>query len=96
MTSTVRPFRVVMTSPGFTACPLGMFSVAGITARISTGSPSAATSAVPSSTAAPPPMSSFISSIPPEGLIEMPPVSKVTAFPTRPSTSPCGSTPGGR
>ena len=32
-------------------------------------------------------MSNFISSIPPAGLMEMPPVSNVTALPTRPSTS---------
>ena len=30
-----------------------------------------------------PPISYFISSIPPEGFIEIPPVSKVTPFPTK-------------
>jgi hypothetical protein len=34
--------------------------------------------------AAPPAMSYFIFSMPSAGLIEMPPVSKVTALPTRP------------
>ena len=38
-------------------------------------------------TAAPPAMSIFISSMPADGLMEMPPVSKVTALPTSPSTS---------
>ena len=33
-------------------------------------------------------MSIFISCIPPTGLIEMPPVSKVTPLPTSPSVSP--------
>ena len=75
------------TSPGLIAVPLGMFSVAGTTAITSTGRPSRAIRAVASMTAAPPPMSIFISSMPPEGLMEMPPVSNVTALPTRPSTS---------
>ena len=96
ITSIVRPFIAVTTSPGLIAVPLGMFSVAGMTAMNSTGRPSAAMSAAPSSTAAPPPMSSFISSMPLEGLMEMPPVSKVTALPTSPSTSPGRATLAGR
>ena len=45
------------------------------------------------STAAPPDMSNFISAIFPAGLMEIPPVSKVTALPTRPRTGP--TAPGG-
>ncbi len=41
-----------------------------------------------SSTAAPPHMSNFMSAILAPGLIEMPPESKVTALPTKPSTGP--------
>ena len=40
------------------------------------------------STAAPPDMSVFIRCMPSDGLIEMPPVSKVTPLPTSPSTAP--------
>ena len=39
-------------------------------------------------TAAPPDMSNFISCILAEGLIEIPPVSKVTALPTKPRCGP--------
>ena len=69
-------------SPGLMRVPLGMFSVAGTTAVIVTGSPSAAIASIASSTAAPPDMSNFISCIFAAGLIEIPPVSKVTALPT--------------
>ncbi len=77
-----------MMSPGLSAVPQGMFSVAGSTAIRSIGTSSSAIAAIASSTAAPPDMSIFISCIPAEGLIEMPPVSKVTDLPTRPSFSP--------
>ncbi len=50
-------------SPGLTAWPLGMFSVAGTTAVIFTGIPSSAIAFIASSTAAPPDMSNFISLI---------------------------------
>ena len=70
------------------AVPLGMFSVAGTQATTFNGRPSSAIAPTPSSTAAPPDMSIFISSIFGAGLIEIPPVSKVTAFPTRPRVSP--------
>ena len=65
-----------------------MFSVEGTTAIRSIGSPSSAIAPTASSTAAAPDMSIFISCMPAEGLIEMPPVSKVTPLPTRPSVSP--------
>ena len=45
-------------------------------------------------TAAPPDMSNFISCIFAEGLIEIPPVSNVTALPTKPRCGPLAA--GGR
>ncbi len=80
--SIVLPFIAVTMSPGFIEWPLGMFSVDGTTAVIRTGISSAAIAPIASSTAAPPDMSNFISCIFAAGLIEMPPVSKVTALPT--------------
>ena len=77
-----------MMSPGRVAVPLGMFSVAGMQATTLPGSSSSAIAAIVSSTAAPPDMSIFISSILAEGLMEIPPVSKVTALPTSPIVSP--------
>ena len=77
-----------MMSPGLIAVPEGMFSVAGTTAIRLMPRPSSAIAPTASSTAAPPDMSIFISCIEPDGLIEMPPVSKVTALPTRPSVGP--------
>ena len=82
LTSIVLPFIAVTMSPGLTAWPLGMFSVDGTTAVSVTGRPSRAMPATASITAAPPDMSNFISCIFEEGLIEIPPVSKVTALPT--------------
>ena len=73
-----------MMSPGRVAWPEGMFSVAGTTVSTFTGSPSRAIAAVASIAAAPPDMSIFISCILAEGLIEIPPVSNVTALPTMP------------
>ncbi len=75
-------------SPGLVAVPLGMFSVAGTAATTFNGSSSSAIAATDSRTAAPPDMSIFMSSIFAAGLIEIPPVSKVTALPTRPRRSP--------
>jgi hypothetical protein len=91
LTSIVFPFMAVTMSPGLTERPLGMFSVAGTTAVIRAGSPSAAIAPSDSITAAPPDMSNFISCIFALGLIEIPPVSKVTAFPT--SARCCASPP---
>ena len=88
LTSTVLPFSWVMTSPGLIAVPLGMFSVAGTTATRSSSSPSSAIAATASSTAAPPDMSIFISCMPADGLIEIPPLSKVTAFADQPDPRP--------
>ena len=67
-----------------------MFSVDGTTAVTCAGSPSVAIASMASITAAPPDMSNFISCIFPAGLIEIPPVSKVTALPT---SERCGPEP---
>ena len=75
-------------SPGLTAWPLGMFSVAGTTPMTLAGSPSSAIAPIVSITAADPDMSIFISCMPPEGLIEIPPESKVTPLPTRAVSGP--------
>ena len=77
-----------MMSPGLTAVPLGMFSVEGMTARMLIGTSSFAIAETASRTAAAPDMSIFISCIPADGLIEMPPESKVTPLPTSPRVSP--------
>ncbi len=70
-------------SPGRCALPSGMFSTMPMTPTALTlalRAPSAWSSPV---TAAAPPMSPFMSSMPPAGLIEMPPVSKTTPLPTK-------------
>ena len=97
VTSMVLPLIAVITSLGFSALLLGMFSVAGTTASTSPGTSISAIRPMAAMTAAPPAMSIFISSIPAEGLMEIPPLSKVTPLPTRPSTSRPFFTPfGGR
>jgi hypothetical protein len=88
VTSIVVPSSARTTSPGFVATPLIAFSVAPMTATTRTGSPSCAIAAVASRTAAPPDMSYFMSGIWPAGLIDSPPVSWVTALPTRPRSGP--------
>jgi len=70
-----------------------MFSVAPTTAITRIGRPRPAIASTAPSTAAPPDMSNFISDILLAGLIEIPPVSKVTPLPTRPSTGPVASGP---
>jgi hypothetical protein len=88
LTSTVSPLYWVITSPGLTAVPEGMFSVEGMTAIRSIARPSSAIAATDSSTAAAPDMSYFMSCIPAPGFREMPPVSKVTPLPTKPRVGP--------
>ena len=81
--STVFPDIIRRTSPGRYAVPEGMFSTAGTTATRFRRIPRAAAARSVASIAAPPAMSYFIFSIPSHFLREMPPVSKVTPFPTR-------------
>ena len=79
----VLPLRVVSTSPGLVAEPLGMFSVIGAHAVTGIRPPRAAMASTAASTAAAPPMSVFIVSMPVAGLRERPPESKVIPLPTR-------------
>jgi len=74
-------------SPGRYASPSGMFSAAATTAMVLTGIPISAIAPIAATTAPPPDMSCFISSMNSEGLIEIPPVSNVIALPTSPSTT---------
>ena len=80
-------------SPGLIARPSGRFSVAPTTASSFTGSRRRAIAATASTTAAPPDMSNFISAIFGPGFSEMPPLSNVTALPTKPSNGPFASAP---
>ena len=80
--STVSPLAPVRMSPGRNAAPLGMFSTAGMTPITLPGAPVLAMAWKAPRTAAPPHMSYFILSMFSAGLIEMPPVSNVTALPT--------------
>ena len=91
MISIVLPRWLVTTSPGLTAVPDGMFSVLGMSPTTCTlGLSRPSISKVPS-TAAAPDMSYFMSSMFCAGLIEMPPVSKVTPFPTSTTGAPVGA-----
>ena len=77
----------VRMSPGRKLEPLGMFSTAPTTATTRTCRPSSAIAPMAATTAPPPAMSPFMSSMYSRSLIEMPPVSKVTPLPTSPSTT---------
>ena len=92
MTSIVLPDIAICTSPGFCALPAGMFSVARTMPMTFTLGLSSAIARMAPIIAAPPAMSYFIFSMPSLGLIEMPPVSKVTPLPTNPSTGFGGAT----
>ena len=74
----------ICTSPGFCALPEGIFSVAHTMPMTFTFGFSSAIARMAPIMVAPPAMSYFIFSMPSAGLIEMPPVSKVIPFPTRP------------
>ena len=82
-TSEVFPPRWVITSPGFCAEPLGMFSLHGIAAiTLIFGFSRAIAFIVPRIDAAPP-MSSFIVSMPLASLIDRPPESNAMPLPVR-------------
>src|SRR5579863_3090969 len=83
-TSMVLPESDVTMSPGLCARLLTMFSTAGTSAVTGIDGFSCARARIAPSTAAPPHMSYFIFSMPSAGLIEMPPLSKVTPLPTSP------------
>ena len=69
-------------SPGRVAVAEGIFSQAGITPITFSGRSISPTACMVPSTDAAPHMSYFISSMPPPGLSEIPPVSKVMPLPT--------------
>ena len=81
--STDWPDRDMTTSPGRWALPSGMFSTRPSTPTALTRALRPASACMRPATAAAPPMSHFISSMPSAGLMEMPPVSKVTPLPTK-------------
>jgi len=64
-----------------------MFSTSGTTPVTATSGLSAAMAFIAATTAAPPDMSVFMRCIRSGSLSEMPPVSNVTPFPTRPRTA---------
>ena len=70
-----------------------MFSVAPTTPTTRIGRRSRAMAPIASITAAPPDMSNFISDIFIAGLMEIPPLSNVTALPTSPRIGPSVSGP---
>ena len=84
-TSMVCPDMDVTISPGRWALPSGMFSTRPIMPTAFTLALRPASACIRPTTAAAPPMSPFMSSMPPAGFIEMPPVSKTTPLPMKPS-----------
>jgi hypothetical protein len=93
-TSTVVPLRMVTTSPGLMARPLGMFSVSGSSPTTRTGASSARRADMAASTAAAPDMSVFMVIIPSAVLMDSPPESNVTPLPTS-ATVAAGGPPSG-
>ena len=75
------PDMAICTSPGFCAVPEGMFSLAQTMPMTRTFGLSWAMARMAPIMAAPPAMSYFIFSMPSEGLMEMPPLSKVIPLP---------------
>ncbi|TMC12241.1 MAG: hypothetical protein E6J41_03515 [Chloroflexi bacterium] len=87
-TSTVRPEALVHTSPGRWAAGPGMLSVAATTAMTSSGRRLAAITSIAASTAAAPPMSPRIRTIPSAVFSDRPPLSNVIPLPTSARLSP--------
>jgi len=84
-TSMVWPDIEVTMSPGRCALPPGMFSTRPPMPTALTFALRPASAFISPITTPEPAMSHFMSSMPPAGLIEMPPVSKVTPLPTKAS-----------
>ncbi len=82
-TSTVVPLRMVSTSPTRVASGPGMLSVTGMNPITRTLAPTAAMARKAPRTAAAPPMSPFIPTIPSDVFRESPPESNVMPLPTR-------------
>ena len=72
-----------MISPGLRALPPGRFSDAAMIPTVRTGRSSRATACIAPKTAAAPDISNFMSHMPSEPLMEMPPESNVMPLPTR-------------
>ena len=89
----VWPDIEVTTSPGRCALPSGMFSTKPTTPTALTRALRPARHFIRPTTAAEPAMSYFISSMPWLGLMEIPPVSKVTPLPMK--ATGCCSAPSG-
>ena len=83
MTSTVWPDIVSTTSPGRCAVDDGMFSTSPTTPTALTFALRPARAFISPMTTPEPPISHFMSSMPPAGFIEIPPVSNVTPLPTK-------------
>ena len=82
MTSIVWPDIEVTTSPGRCAAPSGIFSTSPQMPTTSALALRSASVSIAPATAPAPPISHFMSSMPAGGLRLIPPVSKVTPFPT--------------
>ena len=82
-TSMVWPDMEVTISPGRWAAPDGIFSTSPATPTTLHFALRPASAFIRPMTTPEPPMSHFMSSMPPAGLIEMPPVSKVTPLPIK-------------
>ena len=82
-TSIVLPLAARTISPGRCALPSGIFSAQASTPITLQGSPRRAIARIAPSTSAAPVISSFISPMLSSGLMEMPPLSKVTPLPTK-------------
>jgi hypothetical protein len=80
--STLRPLRLVSTSPGRKARPEIAFSAAGTITRSLSFRPLSMIMEARPRTLAAPPMSFFISAMPLAGLMSRPPVSKTMPLPT--------------
>ena len=83
MISMVCPDIDVTMSPGRWALPSGMFSTRPIAPTTLAFALRAASACIRPTTHAAPPMSPFMSSMLPDGLMEMPPVSKHTPLPMK-------------
>ena len=80
--SAVFPLNNLIISPGLNDSPSGMFSTDGTIATTLIGSFNSEIAFITPKTVQPPHLSNFISSIFSPGFNDIPPVSKVTAFPT--------------
>ena len=93
ITSIVSPFIDLTTSPGRCAVPDGIFSTRPTIPTTFEGDFRFANAVMTPATTAAPPISIVMSSMPPAGFKEIPPVSKTTPFPTSASGGTFFATP---